>query len=94
MNPSIPDPRTELLSELQSLTENSGKLLTTAQVALLFGVGDRTIRVWAGKNWIPAIRNPSGHWKFSATEVFRTYKKGIHQEQLRLGRTFHREEET
>lgn len=92
MNPSIPDARAELLSELHSLTENSAMLLTTAQVALLFGVGDRTIRIWAEKNWIPAIQNPSGHWKFSASEVFQTYKEGLHQVQLRPGRASHRKQ--
>jgi len=92
MTPSIPDMRAKLLSELQSLTENSAKLLTTAQVALLFGVGERTIRIWAEKNWIPAIQNPSGHWKFSASEIFQTYKEGLHQVQLRSSRTANREQ--
>ena len=92
MVPSIPDAREELLSELQSLTETSAKLLTTTQVALLFGVRDRTVRIWAEKNWIPAIQNPGGHWKFSAPEVFKTYKEGLHQAQARPKRTSHREQ--
>ncbi len=92
MTPSVPDARAQLLSELQFSTEASAKLLTTAQVALLFGVCDRTIRIWAEKNWIPSIRNPSGHWKFSASEIMQTYKEGLQQVQLRPGRISHREQ--
>ena len=78
---SVSDARATLLSELQTLTESSARLLTTVQVALLFGVCERTIRFWAKKKWIPAIRNPSGHWKFLAVEVMYTYKAGIQQVQ-------------
>lgn len=92
MAPSIPDAREELLIELQSLTETSAMLLTTTQVALLFGVRDRTIRIWAEKNWILAIQNPGGHWKFSASEIFKTYKEGLHQVQLRPRRSSRREQ--
>jgi hypothetical protein len=81
MAPAVSDTRGELLSELTSLTENSGRLLTSMQVALLFGVCDRTIRVWAEKKRIPAIHNPSGHWRFSASEIMKTYKAGIQEVQ-------------
>lgn len=84
MVPPVPNTREELLRELQSLAETSAKLLTTAQVALLFGVCERTIRVWAKKKWIPAIHNPSGHWKFSATEIMHTYQTSTRQGQLPL----------
>ena len=79
--------RAKLLSELQSLTEEndaSARLLSTKQVALLFGVGDRTIRVWAKKQLIPTFRTPGRHWKFSALEIMRTYKGGMKPEQLSL----------
>lgn len=82
MVPSVPDTREELLNELQSLTETSAKLITTTEVALLFGVCERTIRVWAKKKWIPAIHNPSGHWKFSAIEIMHTYQTSIQQGRL------------
>lgn len=82
MAPSVPDTRVELLNELQSLTETSDRLLTTTQVALLFGVCERTIRVWAKKKRIPAIHNPSGHWKFLASEILNTYEAGIQQVRL------------
>ena len=81
MAPSVSDTRRELLSELNSLTENSGRLLTSTQVALLFGVCDRTIRIWAKEKRIPAIHNPSGHWRFSASEIMKTYKAGIQEVQ-------------
>jgi excisionase family DNA binding protein len=82
MTSSVHDARTTLLSELQSLTESSARLLSTTQVALLFGVCDRTIRVWAKKKRIPAIRIPSGHWKFSAIDVLHSYKAGVQEVQL------------
>jgi Helix-turn-helix domain len=81
MAPSVSDTRGELLSELNSLTENSGRLLTSAQVALLLGVCDRTVRIWAKKKQIPAIHNPSGHWRFAALEIMQTYKTGIQEVQ-------------
>lgn len=81
MAPSISDTRGNLLNELNSLTENSSRLLTSTQVALLFGVCDRTIRVWAKKKRIPAIHNPGGHWRFSATEIMKTYRAGIQEAQ-------------
>src|SRR5438128_12413580 len=73
MAPLVPDKRAALLSEIQSLVEEatpeaSARLFNAAQVALLFGVSERTVRVWANKNWIPAIRTPSGHWKFPAMQ--------------------------
>jgi len=77
MDSLVTEKRAELLNELQSLTEASAKLLTTTQVALLFGVGDRTIRVWAKRKKIPAIHNPSGHWKFSASEIMHIYQSSI-----------------
>lgn len=90
MTPSVPDTRAELLSELQSLAKSSAKLLTTAEVALLFGVGDRTIRIWAEKNWIPALHNPSGHWKFSATEIMQTYQECLQEVRVLPKRTSRR----
>ena len=81
MAPSDSDIRGDLLNDLNSLTENSGRLLTSTQVALLFGVCDRTIRVWAEKKRIPAIHNPSGHWKFSASEIMKTYQASIQEVQ-------------
>ena len=88
----VPDARATLLAELQSQTEASAKLLTTAEVALLFGVRDRTIRVWAERNWIPTIQNPSGHWKFLVLEIMQTYREGLHQARPRPRRTSHREQ--
>ncbi len=82
MSPSISDNRTALLHDLQSLTgntaaETSDRLLATSQVALLFGVSERTIRIWANKKHVPAIRTPSGRWKFSAREIMAVYRAGI-----------------
>ena len=86
MAPSGPDRRAALLREIRSLAEGAttdtlAPLFSTEQVALLFGVSERTIRVWANKNWIPAIRIPSGHWKFPAQEIARVYQIGLQQGQ-------------
>lgn len=93
MAPPVPDKRAALLQELRTLakesaTGDSARLLTATQVALLFGVSERTIRIWANKDWIPAIRTPSGHWKFPALEVAHAYGMGLQQGQL----PFHRRE--
>lgn len=87
MAPPIPDKRTVMLQEIrtlakESVTGASSRLLTAAQVALLFGVSERTIRIWANRDWIPAIRTPSGHWKFPALEVAHAYEMGLQQGQL------------
>ncbi len=87
MTPSVPDKRAALLREIRSLAEEatanaSARLFSAGQVALLFGVSERTIRVWANKNWIPAIRTPSGHWKFPALEIAHVYEIGLQQGQL------------
>jgi hypothetical protein len=92
MDPPVPDTRANLLSELLTLTDASAKLLTTKQVATLFGVCDRTIRFWAEKSWIPCIRNPSGHRRFSAPEIMQTYKEGLQKAQPRPKRIAHREQ--
>ena len=79
MTPSVPDKRAALLRELSKEATNgtSSRLLSAVQVALLFGVSEPTIRVWANKNWIPAIRTPSGHWKFPALEITHVYEMGF-----------------
>lgn len=81
------DKRAALLREIQSLAEGvtidaSARLFNAGQVALLFGVSERTVRVWANKNWIPAIRTPSGHWKFPAVEIAHIYETGVQQGRL------------
>src|SRR5579863_5030828 len=87
MTPSNSDKRATLLREIQSLIEEaatvpSAQLYNTTQVAMLFEVSERTVRVWANKNWIPAIRTPSGHWKFPALQIAQVYKKGLQQGKL------------
>lgn len=87
MTPSVPDKRMALLREIRSLAEGatndtSARLFSAEQVALLFGVSERTIRVWANKNWIPAIRTPSGHWKFPAREIAHVYEIGVQHGQF------------
>ncbi len=87
MTPSVPDKRIALLREIRSLTEEAtndtpARLFSAEQVALLFGVSERTVRIWANKNWIPAIRTPSGHWKFPALEIAHIYEISVQQGQF------------
>jgi excisionase family DNA binding protein len=44
-------------------------LLTTAEVADLFGVHPKTVRRWAQDGRLPAIRNPGGQFGFRRDDV-------------------------
>jgi excisionase family DNA binding protein len=44
-------------------------LLTSAEVANLFGVERRTVVLWANRGRIPALRTPGGQHRFRADEI-------------------------
>jgi excisionase family DNA binding protein len=44
-------------------------LLTSAEVANLFGVDRRTVVLWAKRGRIPALRTPGGQHRFRAEEI-------------------------
>jgi excisionase family DNA binding protein len=44
-------------------------LLTSAEVATLFGVDRRTVVLWAKRGRIPALRTPGGQHRFRAEEI-------------------------
>lgn len=44
-------------------------LLTSAEVATLFGVDRRTVVLWAKRGRIPALRTPGGQHRFRADEI-------------------------
>ena len=44
-------------------------LLTSAEVANLFGVDRRTVVLWAKRGRIPALRTPGGQHRFRADEI-------------------------
>lgn len=44
-------------------------LLSTRQVAELFGVGPRAVASWAAQGRLPHIRTPGGHRRFLRTEI-------------------------
>jgi excisionase family DNA binding protein len=46
-----------------------GDLLTSAEVASLFGVDRRTVVLWAKRGRIPALRTPGGQHRFRAEEI-------------------------
>jgi len=87
MDSPLIDKRAVILHEIQTLAkkanmDESALLFNAGQVALLFGVSERTIRIWANKNWIPAIHTPSGHWKFPALKIAHLYEMSLQQGQL------------
>jgi excisionase family DNA binding protein len=45
------------------------ELLTTPEVAALFGVDRMTATRWAVEGVLPVIRTPGGHWRFLAQPV-------------------------
>jgi excisionase family DNA binding protein len=48
-----------------------GELLTSAEVASLFGVDRRTVVLWAKRGRLPALRTPGGQHRFRAEEIRR-----------------------
>ena len=49
--------------------EPDDDLLTSAEVASLFGVDRRTVVLWAKRGRIPALRTPGGQHRFRAEEI-------------------------
>jgi excisionase family DNA binding protein len=49
--------------------ERTDRLLTPAEVALLFGVDPKTVTRWAVAGLIGSIRTPGGHRRFRESEV-------------------------
>ena len=56
----VPPPQAEALED---------DLLTSAEVASLFGVDRRTVVLWAKRGRIPALRTPGGQHRFRAEEI-------------------------
>jgi excisionase family DNA binding protein len=61
MRPKPPDPE---------LSETAG-LLSTGQVARLFGVSPSTVTRWARLGILAAIRTPGGHYRFRERDARR-----------------------
>jgi excisionase family DNA binding protein len=55
-------------------TEEQDELLTSAEVAALFGVDRRTVVLWAKRGRLPALRTPGGQHRFRADEIDRLLK--------------------
>ncbi len=55
----------------RSSTSATDDLLTSAEVAALFGVDRRTVVLWAKRGRIPALRTPGGQHRFRADEIRR-----------------------
>jgi excisionase family DNA binding protein len=51
------------------VAENTEKLLTPGEVALMFRVDPKTVTRWASAGRIGSIRTPGGHRRFRESEV-------------------------
>ena len=45
------------------------ELLTSAQIAVIFGVSSETVRQWAEAGKLNGFRTPGGHWRFRRSEI-------------------------
>ena len=50
-------------------TEGGERLLTSAEVAAIFGVDPKTVSRWALRGRIPSVRTPGRHRRFREAEV-------------------------
>lgn len=55
--------------ELIAADFQSGRLLTTDDVARLFKVDPKTVTRWARGGQLASVRTPGGHRRFSETQV-------------------------
>ena len=55
-------------------SEEQEELLTSAEVAALFGVDRRTVVLWAKRGRLPALRTPGGQHRFRADQIDRLLK--------------------
>ena len=51
------------------IVQNTERLLTPGEVALLFRVDPKTVTRWASAGRIASIRTPGGHRRFRESEV-------------------------
>jgi len=64
------DPNTNgAAAETGAEARDEDDLLTSAEVASLFGVDRRTVVLWAKRGRIPALRTPGGQHRFRADEI-------------------------
>jgi len=50
--------------------EHTGELLSTAQVAIIFGVGPATVTRWANAGLVASVRTLGGHRRFRRSEIY------------------------
>lgn len=57
------------------------RLLTTTEVANIFGVNPKTVRRWAQTRTLPTIRTIGGHLRFPHDEVEALLRQGHEERQ-------------
>ena len=60
---------------MQHLGRDEGKLLSIGKAAELLGVSVGTLRAWADKGLVHAIRLPSGYRRFTREEIEETRRQ-------------------
>ena len=60
---------------MQHLERDEGKLLSIGKAAELLGVSVGTLRAWADKGLVHAIRLPSGYRRFTREEIEETRRQ-------------------
>lgn len=63
------DPKSNGTAGGPGMEGHDDDLLTSAEVATLFGVDRRTVVLWAKRGRIPALRTPGGQHRFRADEI-------------------------
>lgn len=56
------------------------EILTTAEVAVLFRVGQRTVYRWIKGGRLEAFPTPGGHWRVRGDSVSALFRSMMHQE--------------
>lgn len=62
------------------LTYDRAPLMLPEEVAVLFGISERTVKEWArnAPEWIGAVRTPGNQWRFRPARVHDALREGEH----------------
>ena len=64
---------------MKTTTPQAEKVLSSAQVAAMFGVDPKTVTRWANAGRVTSFRTPGGHRRFRESEM-RALVEGVPQQ--------------
>ena len=67
---------------LQLTSRHGDRLLTSSEVAELFGVDRTTVMRWANTGQISGIHTPGGYWRFRQSDVNRLMHQALESSDL------------